>query len=61
MRRILPCNESSAMKMEATHFSKTLVTVYQTIQCHIPEDSNLQSYGCNIKISDAEILATNII
>jgi hypothetical protein len=32
---------SSALKMEATGSSKTLVMIYQTIQHHIPDDNNL--------------------
>jgi hypothetical protein len=29
--------------MEAVSFSETLVTIYQTTQCHIAEDGNLHS------------------
>lgn len=30
----------STLKMEAVCSSKTLINLYQTMQCHIPEDSN---------------------
>jgi hypothetical protein len=32
------------MKMEAAGSSETLVPIYQAIWCHVPEDSDLNSY-----------------
>jgi hypothetical protein len=34
---VMPCT----LKTEAASFSETLVLIYQTIRCHIPEDRNL--------------------
>jgi hypothetical protein len=37
----LNSQHSNAMKTEAACFCETLAKIYQTEQCHIPEDSNL--------------------
>jgi hypothetical protein len=34
------------MNMEAIGYSETLVTTYEIIQCHIPEDYNLNLMDC---------------
>jgi hypothetical protein len=35
---------SSTLKMELAYFSQTSVTIYETTQLHIPEDSDLQRH-----------------
>jgi hypothetical protein len=37
---------SSTLKMEVSGSSKKLVSIYQTIRCHIPEKRNLQGLLC---------------
>jgi hypothetical protein len=47
---VVPCNlintnileALSTLKMEAVGSSETLVPIYQSIWCHIPEDSDFQ-------------------
>jgi hypothetical protein len=42
---------SSTVKKEAPGFSEMLVTIYQTTQRHISEDSNLQAY-CDLTLQN---------
>jgi hypothetical protein len=43
--RLVSClGHSPTLKMEATHFIKTLVDFQQTTQCCIPEDRESSSY-----------------
>lgn len=35
----------STLKREAVYSSKVLENLYQTMQCHVPEDSNVHSHS----------------
>lgn len=43
---------SPSLKMEKTGSSTTLVLVYQTTRCLVPQDCNLHFYCCENLISD---------
>jgi len=48
--RRTPFSDYLTLKMEAVCSSKTIVTIYQSTHCDIPEDLNLHQYQCqNLK------------